>query len=66
MALFDNANSPILERNCSQLYDLNIRYRYLATGGTNYKKRDAAEHEEILDVAMLGNYGAAATVLIGY
>mgnify|MGYP000275603390 CR=1 FL=1 len=65
MTLLNNADSPILERYCSQLYDLNIRYRYLAAGGTNYKKRDiAAEHEEILDAAILGNSDAAAAALI--
>lgn len=53
MSLLANANSPILERYCSQLYDLNIRYRYLAATGRNYRKRDvASEHEEILDAAI--------------
>jgi len=65
MALLDNAESPILQRYCGQLYDLNIRYRYLAAGGTNYRKRDVgAEHEEILDAAVRGDADAAAAALI--
>lgn len=65
MALLDNADSPILLRYCSQLYDLNIRYRYLAAGETNYQKRDiAAEHEEVLDAAVRGDADAAAVSLI--
>ena len=53
MALLDNARLPLLLRYCSQLYDLNIRYRYLAAGVSSYKKRDInAEHQEILDAAL--------------
>lgn len=53
MALLDSAQMPLLLRYCSQLYDLNIRYRYLAAGGAGYKKRDIAiEHQEILDAAL--------------
>lgn len=53
MALLDNSKLPLLLRYCSQLYDLNIRYRYLAAGGSRYKKRDiAAEHHSILDAAL--------------
>lgn len=65
MALLDNANSPILLRYCSQLYDLNIRYRYLAAGQTNYRKRDiAAEHEEILNATLRGDADEASATLI--
>jgi len=65
MSLLDNANSPILERYCGQLYDLNIRYRYLAAGQTNYRKRDiAAEHEEILDATLRGDADAASAFLV--
>ena len=53
MALLDNSRLPMLERYCSQLYDLNIRYRYLAAGGPSYQKRDiSAEHQSILDAAL--------------
>lgn len=49
MALLANSGSPMLERLCDQLYDLNIRYRYLAAGSARYQNRDiSAEHDEIL------------------
>ncbi|NDR59295.1 GntR family transcriptional regulator [Aliiruegeria sabulilitoris] len=53
MALLDNCRSPILMKFCSQLYDLNIRYRYLAGKALDYQKRDvSAEHEAILEAAL--------------
>lgn len=53
MALLENCRSPILMKFCSQLYDLNIRYRYLAGKALNYQKRDvAAEHAAILQAAV--------------
>mmetsp|Transcript_6888 Transcript_6888/g.10890 ORF Transcript_6888/g.10890 Transcript_6888/m.10890 type:complete len:222 (+) Transcript_6888:459-1124(+) len=53
MALLENSGLPTLERYCAQLYDLNIRYRYLAAGGDTYQKRDiAAEHQDVLDAAL--------------
>ncbi|WP_299625163.1 GntR family transcriptional regulator [uncultured Tateyamaria sp.] len=53
MALLENSGLPTLERYCAQLYDLNIRYRYLAAGGARYQKRDiAAEHKSVLDAAL--------------
>lgn len=53
MALLDGSGLPMLQRFCAQLYDLNIRYRYLAAGGPSYQKRDvAAEHQQILDAAV--------------
>lgn len=67
MALIDNCDSPILLRYCGQLYDLNIRYRYLAAGETNYQKRDiSAEHEDILDAAVRGDADSASTALINH
>ncbi len=67
MALLDNAHLPMLERYCSQLYDLNIRYRYLAAGGPSYKKRDiAAEHQNILDAALNRDADAATAHLIDH
>jgi DNA-binding GntR family transcriptional regulator len=65
MALLSNAASPMLERYCSQLYDLNIRYRYLAAGGSNYQSRDIrAEHDDILEAAVLRNSDAASEALL--
>lgn len=67
MALLSNADSPMLERYCSQLYDLNIRYRYLAAGGAGYESRDiAAEHEDILEAAVNGDAEVAATALLSH
>lgn len=64
MQLLINADSPVLLRYCSQLYDLNIRYRYLAAEGVEYGKRDtAAEHREILQAAVDGDAGRAAVAL---
>ncbi|WP_461405550.1 GntR family transcriptional regulator [Falsiruegeria mediterranea] len=67
MALLDNANLPVLLRYCSQLYDLNIRYRYLAAGGPSYKKRDiAAEHQQILDASLDRDADSATRHLIDH
>jgi len=64
MQVLANADAPVLLRYCSQLYDLNIRYRYLAAEGVDYKKRDtAAEHRDILDAAVTGDADGAATAL---
>lgn len=53
MALLAACKSPILLRFCSQLYDLNVRYRYLAGKSKGYDRRDVdAEHEAILDAAV--------------
>lgn len=53
MTLLANSGMPMLEHYCSQLYDLNIRYRYLAAGSEGYQRRDvSAEHEGILDAAV--------------
>lgn len=53
MALLSACNSPILLRFCSQLYDLNVRYRYLAGKSSGYARRDVeSEHRAILDAAV--------------
>lgn len=52
-ALLVNCNSPILLKFCSQLYDLNVRYRYLAGQSSNYRTRDVSdEHQGILQAAV--------------
>lgn len=67
MALLDNAQMPMLERYCAQLYDLNIRYRYLAAGVPNYQKRSiAAEHQEILEAALEHDADTATALLISH
>ncbi|MDJ0631164.1 MAG: GntR family transcriptional regulator [Rhodobacter sp.] len=53
MALLAACRSPILLRFCGQLYDLNVRYRYLAGRSKSYARRDVeAEHRAILDAAV--------------
>ena len=67
MALLDACASPILLRYCSQLYDLNIRYRHLAGKTVNYGKRDVgAEHREILDAVIARDTDHAASALIDH
>ncbi len=65
MALLDNCGSPMLLKYCSQLYDLNIRYRYLAAGSDSYQARNIpAEHEDILTAAIHRDEALAAERLI--
>jgi DNA-binding GntR family transcriptional regulator len=67
MTVISNAKSPMLERYCSQLYDLNIRYRYLAAGGAGYQSRDiAAEHDDIFEAAVRGDADAASVALLSH
>jgi DNA-binding GntR family transcriptional regulator len=67
MALLTNCASPILLRFCNQLYDLNIRYRYLAGHAMGYQKRDiAAEHTAILEAAIERNADQASERLISH
>ncbi len=63
--LLSACGSPILLRFCDQLYDLNIRYRYLAGKSLNYKKRNIAqEHKDILDAVIQRDPDVAAQRLI--
>ncbi|WP_299921660.1 GntR family transcriptional regulator [uncultured Pelagimonas sp.] len=65
MALLDNCGSPMLLKYCSQLYDLNIRYRYLAAGSDSYQSRNIpAEHEDIMSAAIQRDAALAAERLI--
>jgi len=67
MSLLANCDAPILLKFCSQLYDLNIRYRYLAGHALNYKRRDVTkEHDEIMNAAILGDADAAARWLLSH
>ncbi len=67
MALLAACESPILLRFCEQLYDLNIRYRYLAIRSDNYAQRDVAgEHKAILDAAIARDDVAAADLLTSH
>lgn len=65
MALLSNADLPMLERYCAQLYDLNIRYRHLAAGGARYGERSIeAEHQAILDACLDRDADGACDALI--
>ncbi len=62
--LISAGQSPILLRFCSQLYDLNIRYRNLASRATHYKQRDVNnEHQLIVDAAVSGDTDTASRLL---
>ncbi|MGJ8546484.1 MAG: GntR family transcriptional regulator [Sulfitobacter sp.] len=65
MALLSRCGAPILMKFCSQLYDLNIRYRYLAGSALNYTKRDVSfEHEAIMQAAIAGQADKATELLL--
>ena len=65
MALLANAESPILLKFCSQLYDLNIRYRYLAGSSLSYQQRDVGdEHRMILEAAVAVDADTASAHLL--
>ena len=67
MALLANAQSPILVKFCSQLYDLNIRYRYLAGNALNYQRRDVGdEHTGILDASIARDADLASDRLLNH
>ncbi|MFY0692200.1 MAG: GntR family transcriptional regulator [Paracoccaceae bacterium] len=67
LTLLENCNSPILLKFCSQLYDLNIRYRYLAGSALNYRQRDVSkEHEDIMNAAISGDADAASRHLLDH
>jgi DNA-binding GntR family transcriptional regulator len=67
MALISNCNSPLLLRYCSQLYDLNIRYRFLAGRSFDYKGRKVDdEHQKILDAVVAGNADLSVNLLVSH
>ena len=67
MALLANCDAPILLKFCSQLYDLNIRYRFLAGASPDYKRRDVShEHAEIMREAIAGNADTASDALLSH
>ena len=53
MELLSNCGAPLLLGYCEQLYDLNIRYRFVAAGKKSYSRRDVtAEHQGIVDAIL--------------
>ncbi len=67
MTLLAACRSPILLRFCDQLYDLNVRYRYLAGKSKSYGRRNVqAEHREILDAAVKRDVEKVCASLIAH
>ena len=67
MSLLANCHSPILLHYCHQLYDLNVRYRYLAGRSQNYGKRDVKrEHQDILEAAVARDVALASERLLDH
>ncbi|NRA99430.1 MAG: GntR family transcriptional regulator [Rhodobacteraceae bacterium] len=63
--LISACNSPILVKFCDQLYDLNIRYRFLAGKTKSYPSRDVSkEHADILAAAVDRDADAATEALL--
>jgi len=57
----------IQHKTFHQLYDLNVRYRYLALKSTSYAKRDVAgEHQAILNAAIERKFEAASRLLVAH
>jgi GntR family transcriptional regulator, carbon starvation induced regulator len=67
MTLLENCQSPLLLRYCSQLYDLNVRYRNLAGRSETYGSRDVAqEHRMIFEAAIRLEADNAAEHLLSH
>ena len=67
LTLLQNCNSPVLLKFCNQLYDLNIRYRYLAGRMLEYSKRDISkEHTDILNAAVDRDADLACSLLLAH
>ncbi|QFT31178.1 GntR family transcriptional regulator [Roseibium porphyridii] len=67
MNLISACNSPVLLKFCNQLYDLNIRYRYLAGKALNYSKRDIGkEHQDIMNAAVDRDADHACALLLDH
>lgn len=67
MALLSGSPSPILLKFCSQLYDLNIRYRFIAARSLGYQARDVTgEHDAILQAALKKDAESASSSLLDH
>ena len=67
MALIGNCNSPVMLRICDQLYDLNIRYRYIAGQSKDYKGRKVDdEHLVILNAVIANDTEKAVALLLSH
>ena len=66
-SLLLGCGSPILLRFCDQLYDLNIRYRFLAGKSIGYKNRHVdKEHQSILDAVLARDADQASSQLVNH
>ncbi|HEX8485342.1 GntR family transcriptional regulator [Sphingomonas sp.] len=67
MTLLDACGMPMLLRLCGQLYDLNIRYRYLAGTAVDYGRRDIArEHGDVVAAVLDRDAPLAAERLVSH
>lgn len=67
MCLFQACTSPILMSYCNQLYDQNIRYRFLAEKSSTYKSRQVKdEHSQILEATINRDANLASELLIAH
>ncbi len=65
LSLLSACASPILLRFCGQLYDLNVRYRFLAGRAKTYKRRNVVgEHRNILNAAVDRDVEKASELLL--
>lgn len=65
--LLSACHSPVLLKFCNQLYDLNIRYRYLAGQAIDYSKRDIGkEHTDIMNAAVDRDADLACRMLLDH
>ncbi|EEE44278.1 GntR family transcriptional regulator [Roseibium alexandrii] len=67
MNLLAACTSKVLLKFCNQLYDLNIRYRYLAGKALDYSTRDiGSEHTAIMNAAVDRNTETACHLLLDH
>ncbi|GAA0775756.1 GntR family transcriptional regulator [Roseibium denhamense] len=67
MNLLSGSHSPVLLKFCNQLYDLNIRYRYLAGKDLSYARRDIGkEHTDIMNAAVDRDVETACRLLLDH
>lgn len=67
MTLISACGSEIVLRYCQELYDLNVRYRFLAAATKGYASRDvSAEHIAIVGAALDRNADKAVQLLIDH
>lgn len=67
MNLLAACTSKVLLKFCNQLYDLNIRYRYLAGKALDYSTRDIGkEHTDIMNAAVDRDIDRACSLLLDH